>query len=185
MRLKFPRRNPAQGEQGQATIEFALTILLVLAFVLLYVQASMVFAWANYIQYATFMSARAYLSAGHDQEDQARRARDVMVVTVKRGIGQPNLDRIPFLAEGEGGGEPRGVMIDAPAEFEAQTRDLSWLEGVRYRFKSRVFLVPLSGPSTAPVNTVTLVSESWLGREPSYQDCLGYMGEGWIIDNGC
>ena len=35
------------------------------------------------------------------------------------------------------------------------------------------------------VNTMTLISESWLGREPTSQECYKDMLNVGIVDNGC
>jgi hypothetical protein len=61
------------------------------------------------------------------------------------------------------------------------------MEGVRYTLTCRLVLVPFAGlVGRSAANTLTLTSESWLGREPTFDDCLTFMTtKGWIIDNGC
>ncbi len=181
------------NKDGQASIEFALVLTLMIGFIFFYFQLCLVFAWGNYIHYATFMSARAYQAAGFNQEDQVARAKNVLIRAVKKGIAFPGRDRLPVLARGFGGDDLPGIAIDSPKNFDAKTRNLSWLEGVRYTFRSRLFLVPMAGSSgdggkTPSVNEITLTSESWLGREPSYDECLGYLKKNFktaFIDNGC
>ena len=41
-------------------------LFLLMAFLLFYVQLSLLMGYGNYIHYATFMAARAYLSPGPD-----------------------------------------------------------------------------------------------------------------------
>ncbi len=175
-----------RNEKGQATIEFALTLILLMAFVLFYVQLSLVLAWGNYVQYATFMAARAYQAASATREDQRARAISVITRMLKKR-GSSSMDRIPFVAKGEGDGDVKGLMVDPPEQFNPSVRNLSWLEGVRYTFKSRIFVMPLAGkPEGQGVNTVPFTSESWLGREPSYAECEAEMkAKGWAFDNGC
>lgn len=177
-------RRKRSNQSGQATVEFALTLLLLMAFILFYLQLSLMFAWGNFVHYATFMSARAYLSAGPSLSDQQERARNVIVRMLKRK-GSSGTDRIPFIAKGEGGTDVAGFLVDPPSEFNPTDRNSSWMQGVRYTFKSRVFLLPLAGKIDGSVNSVTLTSESWLGREPTYEDCAVFMDNLGITDNGC
>lgn len=153
----------------------------------------MIFAFGNYVHYATFMSARAFLAAGQNSADQRTRARDVIVKMLKKSVGQSGTDKFPSIAVGVGGGDPGGFEIKSPREDEP----LSWMAGVRYTFQGRLFMLPLSGSkknqNTGPVspgqksaNTLLLKSESWLGREPTEDECSTVMrGKGWIFDNGC
>lgn len=187
-----------RNDKGQSTIEFALTMILLIAFILFYFQLSMTFAFGNFVHYATFMSARAFLAAGPTYEDQKERARSVIVRMVKRGEGQAGTDRFPSLARGVGEGDPRGVQMDPPAQFNIDDSDFSWMQGVRYTFRSKLILIPFAGTGRAgkpeatgnspqkPGNSVTLTSESWLGREPDDDECRALLGKGgWAFDNGC
>mgnify|MGYP000331888638 CR=1 FL=1 len=178
-------------EKGQSTLEFALTMILLLAFMLFYFQLTMVFAFGNYVHYATFMSARAYLSAGSDISDQRTRARDVIVQMLKRSAGQAGVDKFPSLAKGSGGGDPGGFQVDPPSQYSPTDSTLSWMQGVRYTFRSKLFVLPMAGSGKAGAssgdtqNAVTLTSESWLGRDPSDDECRSDMGKKGILDNGC
>lgn len=173
-----------KNKQGQASIEFALTMILLLSFVLFYFQLTLVFAFGSYAHYATFMAARAYLSSSSSQEDQIARAKYVIVDTLKKSQGAAGTDRFPSFARSFGQGDPVGTVIGTP-----QNGDSTWMQGIRYTFKSKLFLVPLSGKGErgpASQSSVTFISESWLGRESAYEDCQGQMGKGsWLFDNGC
>ena len=183
-------------ENGQATIEFALMMILLMAFTLFFVQLSLMMSWGNYVQYATFLSARAYLSAGSDIDDQKERARSVLAGMVKRSAALPGLDRFPAIARGQGGGGDSGVpgaLIGEGLLFtERGDRTGSWQEGVTYTFKSRLFYLPLgraSGDREGKLNFVELTSESWLLRDPTQIECLKELqsrgGELAMFDNGC
>ena len=161
-----------------------------MSFLLFYVQLALMMGYGNYAHYATFMAARTYLAAGPDQMDQTERARSVIVKMLKKGQGQEGIDRFPSIAKAEGDGDPKGVQIAAPDNFSPIDLKLSWLQGVRYSFKSRLFLLPMGTGSGAAASrsssSVILKSESWLGREPSFVDCQGDMGaKKGIFDNGC
>jgi hypothetical protein len=190
--MRIKRKETAQ--LGQSTIEFVLTMVLLLSFLLFYFQLSMIFAFGNFVHYATFMSARAYLSSGPSQGDQRSRARDVIVLLLKKSAGQAGVDKFPHIAKGVGAGDPGGFTSDRPSQYNKGDPTLSWMEGVRYTFRGKLFLIPLGGmgkgaqddSGTGPVNSITLTSESWLGREPAYDECVGDMGKvGWFYDNGC
>jgi hypothetical protein len=179
----------AGDKKGQSTLEFALTLMLLMGFVLFYLQLSMMMAFGNYVHYATFMSARALLSAGPDNSDQEARAQEVLVRMVKRR-GSAGQDRFPMIAKGEGQGDVPGAKFSPPSQFKPTDPALSWMQGVRYTFRSRLFLMPMGGggrsAAAQTANSVSLTSESWLGREPSYQECQDAMGKvKGIFDNGC
>jgi hypothetical protein len=173
-----------RDQAGQATIEFALTLILLMGFMLFFVQITFVFAWGNYVHYATFMSARAYLAAGPSLADQRERANAVAVRMLKKGGGAE--DRLPFVAKGEGQGPVKGLAVGPGDQYADGDRGLSWMDGVRYTFKSRLFMLPLGGGGDKTANSVTLTSESWLGREPAYDECRQEMIRmKGIYDNGC
>lgn len=187
--MKKPR--VAQDEQGQSTMEFALTLMLLMGFILFFIQLALMLGFSNYVQYATFMSARAYLSAGDTPEDQEDRAKEVATQMLKRGANG-STDRLPFVAKGEDGdGDVTGLSISPPEQYRKGNRATGWLQGVRYTFRSRIFLIPLAGLNkrlNQNTNSVVLTSESWLGRETSGADCrlqMGSNGVRGIFDNGC
>jgi len=181
-------------EEGQSTIEFALTLIFLMAFVFFFIQLALIFGFGNYAHYATFMSARAYLSAGASSDDAQTRAQNVITRTLKRSMTQSGIDRFPSIAKGyqsqgtESQG-PTGFGINDP-NYQPGDYNSSWLQGVRYTFRSRLFLIPMGGlggsAGSSSTNSVTLTSESWLGHETSDEDCAGQLGKvKGIYDNGC
>lgn len=180
-------------EEGQSTVEFALTLIFLLSFVFFFLQLALIFGFGNYVHYATFMSARAYLSAGATSDDAQNRAQNVIVATLKRSATQAGIDRFPAIAQGyqaqgtESQG-PTGFAINDP-HYQPGDYNSSWLQGVRYTFRSRLFLVPMGFGGVAgsgSTNSVTLTSESWLGHETSDEDCASQLGQvKGIYDNGC
>ena len=177
------------NESGQSTIEFALTLILLLDYVLFFFQLSMVFSFGKYVHYATFMSARAFFAAGPTEEDQKSRSKDVIVYMLKKSAGQAGVDKFPSIAKGVGGGDPGGFQAGPASQYSPTDLHFSWMQGVRYTFKSKLFLLPLAGAggkASNSVNSVTLTSESWLGREPTDSECRSDMGgKRWFFDNGC
>jgi hypothetical protein len=186
-----------KGERGQATIEFILSAVFLLSFLLFGFRLALVFGWSSYIQYATFMSARALLAAGDTQEDQIRRATETMKGMVKRG----GRDRFEAFGMGQNGGAGGVVGMEIHDTRNPNgTEDSTWQIGVRYSFRSRLILVPGSsrggrlGAGAAQGRLLELKSESWLGRDPSSAECESYRrqnrggGPGaqpFVLDNGC
>lgn len=178
------------GNAGQSSVEFVLTFLLLLGFLLFFFQLTMMMAFGNFVHYATFMAARAYVAAGIDKSEQSTRATMALQQLVKYP-NQPGKDRFASIGVGIGGnGALRGAEIGGLDQFQPTVRDFSWMEGVRYTFKGKLFLIPFAGAgkkSAQDVNSLTLVSESFLGREPTETECRAYLvghGNGQF-DNGC
>lgn len=176
--------------KGQSSLEFALVLILVLGFFFFFIQASFCFSFGNWVHYATFMSARAYLSAGPDNQDQIDRSTQVLSRMLKKS-GGGSVDRFPFFGKGLSTGTSAslvvGMEIDSPL-YQQDDRAFSWLRGIRYTFQSRLFLLPLSGKRGGSTNTpLKMTSESWLGKEPSTQECLQDLATrgGGLFDNGC
>lgn len=189
------------SQLGQSTVEFALTMLFLFAFTLFFIQLSLVLSFGNFVHYATFMSARALLSAGSNESDQYDRAKAVIIRTLKKSVGEPGIDKFPSIAKANGQGVLPGFQAGPAKEFQQDDINYSWMQGVRYTFRSKIFLVPLGKPknNTAPAlrklpaNTLELTAESWLGMEVTEFDCSGPQqmgggggrGRGWRTDNGC
>ena len=175
-----------KNEKGQSTVEFVLVFLPLMAISFFLFQLAAVFGYGNYAHYATFMAARAYLAAGPREDDQVQRAKDVVIRVLKKSVGQSGVDRWAGVAQGvKGSGDPQGAQIGSGALYAPGDPSFSWQLGVRYTFRSRLFMIPLFG-SGKSTNSVVLTSESWLGREPTYGECKEEMDRhGWIFDNGC
>lgn len=172
---------------GQSTIEFLLTSILILGFSYLIVKVSLLYAYGSYVQYAVYMSARAYASGGFSKEDQEERARNVLFQTIKKGINNAGENRFgQMMGQGVGTGTPEGAIIGEHEGYFAEgNRDFSWMEGVRYVFRSKIFVLPLGVSPDS--NMMNLTSEAWLGREVTEIECKQYLNQfGKVeLDNGC
>ncbi len=185
-------RNLNNAEQGQSTLEFVLTLTLFLGFTFFIIQLGFAFAFGNYVQYATFMAARAYLSAGPSQGDQDSRARFVLGYMLKTSGFQTRTDKFPSIAKGSGGASADfpGLTLGAGGLYDPSADATLWMMGVQYKFSSKIIPLPLGvlprAGSSPALNSLTLTSESWLGREPSDAECADSMRpENWRVDNGC
>lgn len=180
--------------KGQSTVEFILSLTLIVGFVLFLLQLSLVMAYGNYAQYVTFMAARAYLSSGADQTDQINRATAVIQSSLKRG--GPTSDRLPMIAKGStADGATGGMSIGAVPgyTYDATQQPSSWMQGVRYAFNGKIFLIPIGTPAAGKVPTsLTFKSEAFLGRESTASECATDLGtrvapggNAAYYDNGC
>lgn len=180
-----------KGEKGQSTIEFLLTFSLLFGIVFFYFKFALFLGASSFIQYATFMSARAYQASSVSSDDQTTRAKAVLTRLLTPGEGREGQDRWPGILMGKRSGQsrPHGAFI-GPGPNASQTDDAgnySWQIGVRYVFRSRLLSLL---PGGEDLDWTEFTSEAWLGRAPSYQDCLQKMQEingdqPLVIDNGC
>lgn len=159
------RQKHGGDNSGQALIEFALGLMVIISFFFFFVKLAAVFAIANYIQYATFMSARAYQSSSLTEEDQIFRAGEVLRKTVG--------NRWKNLARGKGGDGSvigvTGATVGIGPYFEENPFRNFWNQGVTYSFQSALTFYPFSGQGKKL--NLNLTSETWLGREESIEEC--------------
>lgn len=191
-------KNKRGRSAGQSTVEFVLVLALVFTFFLFYLQVSMVSAVGSYIQYATFMSARALLPARASPDSQEAAAARVLRKMLKRG-GE---DRFKMFLQADSSLSQADVLgasfgpgpVLGQAGQDRPNRDSSWQQGVRYTFKGNLTFMALrrSGESK-----VKLTSETWLGREEPWAEsgpagCVekvktrgGQPPQRMYYDNGC
>ncbi len=153
----------------------------------MFVQVALSFGVANYIHYATFMAARAYLSSRQTISDQHQAARDVADRMLKNGDQARFRNIIKPATDGGGAGD---VSIGGPrlvAAGSGDARDRNWEQGVTYAFKAKLYMMPvIRSNNPRHGNSITLESQSWLGREPSEEECGAYMAKkNGLVDNGC
>lgn len=163
----------------------------------MFIQVSLSFGVANYFQYATFISARAFLAGHLTKGDQKSAAVNVL----SRMIGAGTTQRFGSVAQGEGGGGdgPAGSFVGASTRVrgpkDREVRTTAWEQGVTYAFKVKMYLMPmLPGLSSGDRSKVLLESQSWLGREPTEEECEAVLRDRKaksgikhtvIYDNGC
>ncbi len=216
------RKKKRNNQAGQVIVEFIIVFSLIMTLIFLFVQMSWGIAFGHYAHYATYMASRAYLAAGLTQNDQYEAAGAVLSQSLKAGGGN---DLFPFLAPARAGGnrdttgsEPvKGAMVGTHPEAigKENSRLYSWAEGVQYNFNLKMFLLPISGliskngegKSIRPPDggkaiewkgVIPFTSDSFLGREPSVDECFREMtrlstttginrgdNNDFIEDNGC
>ncbi len=139
---------------GQITIEFILTFMFAVLFVLLFLYYSINFATGYMAHYATYLASRAYLTGEYEgiefNSNQPYRAGE--------SIGREAFDSI--------GLEKMGLTFSADDLKFNSPQSVRVYEYVGAYFK---FTPPFRISSTDSKNS--LLSESFLGKEPSKGDC--------------
>lgn len=183
--MSIPKRK--KKESGQSLIEFILTLFSFMTILFMVVQVSLGFGVANYIQYATFMTARSLLSSGTTEQEQIQRAQGVL----RKFVGENGNRFQGIVRAGEEGDPPGGFVGGTPLARgslgKPAARDQAWEQGATFKFKARLYMLPMVRSRSGTQNFVELESQTWLGREPSEQECQKYVTErkGITIDNGC
>jgi len=169
---KFKQHRALKNESGQALIEFVLGLMIVISFFFFYLKMAASFAVGNYIHYATFMSARAYMASAANEEIQRQNAETVMqkmVGTRFKGLFKA-VDCDTGCAENTMGSVKGATVGKGP--YAQENFDLNyWNQGVTYSYQAKLSLYPWSRDQESV--TMKLVSESWLPREVSKDECVG------------
>lgn len=151
------------GQVGQAITEFILGMMILISFSFFFIKMAAVFAIGNYIHYATFMAARSYMSSHDKVATQIESSEQVM----KDMIG----GRWKGMIKATGGsGSVPGVTVGDGPIYRDERGDY-WNQGVSFAFKSKLSLYPWSQKGQSV--TLNLVSESWMPREETTEECLG------------
>lgn len=176
--MKEYLKKTRQSQKGQSAIEFIVVVVVVLFFLLFFLSLSILLVVSEYVEYATFMSARTYKSMFSTKDVQQQNARIVF---------QSYMDKV------------QGIARNAQLTFVEGDNPQS--AGVQATYNIDLFyLPPVFLPFGGPPSRINLKTETRLGRDPSYQDCFNYFsdfaqrmglnidGTGYLRqmdDNGC
>jgi len=143
--------------QGQSAIEFIVVVVVLLFFLLFFLSLAVMFVVSDYLEYATFMSARTYKSMFSSREVQQRNARTVFDTYATRVQGIARNFNVTFV-EGDDRGD-QGAGVRASYEIDM------------------FYMPPLFIPEGFPGSRITLTTETRLGRDPAFEDCINYFKE--------
>ncbi|MFM8268778.1 MAG: TadE/TadG family type IV pilus assembly protein [Pseudomonadota bacterium] len=168
--------------EGQTVVEFMIVSLVVFFFLFFLLSISFVLVLSQYVDYATFMSARTYKAAHGDAGSQVSKAQEVFEAYIApvRAMGLVrNVSSLEFTKINPG---------DRP--------NLS--EGVRVNYDVNLFYLPPLFAKNKVNSAITLTSESFLGRDPNFDECVDFFKNftnrlginvqdlvGQMEDNGC
>ena len=155
-RMNMAANNKLYRREGQSTIEFLVTFPMVILFLFFFMKLSFNFTMGYLAHYATFMSSRTFLVYDDDStfdtnaENAARGVfKSILLDRVsKKFSGNPTFNSIPDVS---GAGNASPVFKGAVFEYQ-ETFSISNLLG--------------------GTDKISLVSESFLGREPTRVGCL-------------
>ena len=184
------------NKRGQGTVELVLTMFAFFTILFMYVQLAFSMAVGNFLHYATFMAARAFLPGRESVSDQKKAAN--VYFTRLLGESGTRFKGIAKPVETDGGGDVAGTFVGQSSRVKlgnSASRDTAWEQGATFKFKVKMYMLPLiKGGKKGEANEVTLESETWLGRDPSEQECLKILDgrakkagiKGVVLyDNGC
>ncbi len=149
---------------GQALMEFVLGLMVVISFFAFFIKMSATFAIGNYIHYATFMSARAYMSSAKTKGDQQSNAEKVLKSMVGgrwKAIIKPDSNAA--------GSVPGGFVGTGPIAEDSGLALDNWNQGVTYSYASKLSVYPWNKEGQGI--DLKLTSESWMPREESEDEC--------------
>lgn len=144
-------------ETGQSTIEFLLSFVFSIGFLFLFLKTALNFTNGFLFHYATYMASRTYLvvdnnsnQVGGADDLAAKRAREVFSKNFQLGTYIP--------------GYSKGMLkINSPAWIKNKP-----YVGVWAQYQDKFSLAKTFGGSS----DVTFRSESFLGREPTREECV-------------
>lgn len=150
-------------------MEFVLGLMLVISFFFFFIKMAATFVVGNFIHYATFMSARAYMSSAKtvgDQQSNAEAVLQKMVGGRWKSLIKPDTN--------SSGSIPGGYVGPGPIFQESPSEDF-WNQGATFAFTSKLSAYPWNKDGQGI--DLKLQSESWMPREESVDECMQTKGK--------
>ena len=156
--------NQKGNRTGQALIEFVLGLMIVISFFFFFMKMSATFVVGNFIHYATFMSARAYMSSQDDQQGSAEDVLRKMVQGRWKALVKPD--------SAASGSVPGGYV--GQGSLYSPSLD-NWNQGTTFAYNANLSIYPWS--KNGQGITLKLTSESWMPREQNKDECATTKGK--------
>lgn len=139
-----------ENEKGQSTIEFIMTFSMIFAFFFLFLKMAMNFTDGYMVHHATYMASRAYLSYDNDTRASDPGTNDDMAFKFAKTVFTKYL--------------PDGLIKNFDGELKANppTGKFQIFTGLYIDYTTPFSIGVIGGKET-----MTMRSESFLGREPS------------------
>lgn len=150
-----------KNQKGQSAVEFTVVVVVVFFFLLFFLSLAFVLILSQYVDYATFMAARTYKSAHGDVSAQQRKAQEVFQEYMRPVIGSSLVKTMPNL-----------VFTEAIPGDRANRS-----EGVKATYELNLFYLPPLFVTEGVSSGITLTSESFLGRDPNYDECNNFFSD--------
>jgi hypothetical protein len=159
------------NDSGQSTIEFILTFAFGLSLILLIFNSAMNHVTGYLVHYATFMSSRTYLTSesfnggiGNVEISYQQARQEATAVFNRYNLGMFNVAPGGFKVHPAGRGQNTYLSVGTSTTFERTIDIMGQLTGNR---------------------KVTLISESFLGKEPTRAVCATRVCEAVTGQSSC
>jgi len=149
---------------GQTMVEFLISVIVIMFFLFLMLSLAILMVTSEYLEYAAFMAARTYRTGYSTAASQKQRA-DLVARQYVANVGNllsgvPNIEVI----DGNETGVPNLANVGPKG---------AGIAGVRISYRMPLFyLPPVFAGSFADPN-ISLVTESFYGRDPSADEACG------------
>ena len=160
-------RKQKGNRAGQALMEFVLGLMIVISFFFFFLKMSATFVVGNFIHYATFMSARTYMSSRATEGEQKDKAGEVLTKMVGgrwKALIKPD--------SGAAGSVPGG-FVGQGTSFDPALDN--WNQGTTFAYTSKLSIYPWSKEGQGI--DLKLSSESWMPREQSEGETKDILGK--------
>lgn len=147
-----------QSRSGQAGIEFVAVMLVVFFFLFFFLSLAITLIVSDYLEYATFMSARTFKAGASNrakQEEHAQLVFDKYFEKVQ-GISR-NPAKLSFLAADGNDEQTQGILVSYDIDL--------------------FYLPPVFITEGAPASVIRLNAEAHLGRDPPFEECQRFMDD--------
>lgn len=159
--VRRPLRN-LRNRSGQAAIEFMMIIVVLFFFLFLLLSISIVIVVSEYVEFSTFMAARTFKSGFSSERTQRENANTVF---------QKYFANV------------QGIARNPQLEFRRTEPSNEQTAGILVSYNMDLFyLPPLFGPGNAPPSRISLVSETHLGRDPSFDEVCNPDGSSFFVN---
>jgi len=170
--VKTTQDKKRNSKSGQGVVEFAFVSFIFLNLFFLTLNGILAFSVHQYISFATFMAARAYQASDSTPALQAANARATLegyfaIPGIKKEMARVNRIEIPLA------NSPTRYGYGVP-EPGAQ---------IKVVFQVPLFQFPL-GPASRDFGWIQMESVSFLGREPTVQECGTFFQTMWTFYGG-
>ena len=178
------------NQKGSITVQFVFGFLLVFSFIIGFFYLSLTLVISELVQYATFSSSR-YLSLSHrdvqrQETESQNKYRDLLFASSSSGgifrsgfFGVINGDDKPFNLEQDISNN-QGVNQNMPG-MQLGDRNLFYGVWTEFQPKGLNLKMPFWGESVQnpEENLFDSVIGSYLGREPSQEECTAFARDRW------
>lgn len=171
-----------KNQSGFITVDFIFAITMLVGLTALLFTVTFTLSVASVTQYITYSAARNYQAAHITQDLQAERAKAKYEELINNAVFKPLYSQNWFKVDAD---PTIGDHTKVFPEYDAASDGVNTFWGVGTRFVAPIldFKIPFFG-STAPEsdgsgNGFATYLASYLGREPSEEECLKFTADRW------